>query len=43
MAVDFYRVLSFANKDTQKPEFVAIKPRHVVPTIFGKTFPPHWK
>jgi glutathione S-transferase len=26
-------VLSFANQDTRKPEFVAINPRHVVPTI----------
>jgi len=27
------KVLSFANKDTTKPEFVAINPRHTVPTI----------
>ena len=27
------RVLSFAQKDTQKPEFLAINPRHRVPTI----------
>lgn len=27
------RVLSFAAKDTQKPEFLAINPRHRVPTI----------
>jgi glutathione S-transferase len=26
-------VLSFASQDTRKPEFVAINPRHVVPTI----------
>ena len=32
------RVLSFANKDTQKPEFVAINPRHVVPTIVDDGF-----
>ena len=31
-------VLSFANKDTQKPEFVAINPRHVVPTIVDDGF-----
>ena len=27
------KVLSFANKDTTKPEFVALNPRHQVPTI----------
>jgi glutathione S-transferase len=27
------KVLSFAEKDTTKPEFVAINPRHTVPTI----------
>ena len=27
------RVQSFADKDTRKPEFVALNPRHVVPTI----------
>ena len=27
------RVLSFAQKDTQKPEFLAVNPRHRVPTI----------
>jgi glutathione S-transferase len=27
------KVLSFADKDTSKPEFVAINPRHTVPTI----------
>jgi glutathione S-transferase len=27
------KVLSFANKDTRKPEFIAINPRHTVPTI----------
>ena len=27
------KVLSFADKDTRKPEFVAINPRHTVPTI----------
>ena len=32
------RVLSFQNKDTQKPEFVAINPRHVVPTIVDDGF-----
>jgi glutathione S-transferase len=32
------RVLSFQNNDTQKPEFVAINPRHVVPTIVDDGF-----
>jgi glutathione S-transferase len=32
------RVLSFQDKDTQKPEFVAINPRHVVPTIVDDGF-----
>jgi len=27
------KVLSFQNEDTRKPEFVAINPRHTVPTI----------
>lgn len=27
------KVLSFQNNDTQKPEFVALNPRHTVPTI----------
>ena len=27
------KVLSFADKDTTKPEFVAINPRHTVPTL----------
>lgn len=27
------KVLSFANNDTLKPEFIAINPRHTVPTI----------
>lgn len=31
-------VLSFANQDTRKPEFVAINPRHVVPTIVDEGF-----
>ena len=31
-------VLSFANKDTRKPEFVALNPRHVVPTIVDDGF-----
>ena len=32
------RVLSFANQDTRKPEFVALNPRHVVPTIVDEGF-----
>jgi glutathione S-transferase len=32
------KVLSFADKDTQKPEFVAINPRHQVPTIVDDDF-----
>jgi len=32
------RVLSFANQDTRKPEFVALNPRHVVPTIVDDGF-----
>lgn len=32
------RLLSFANQDTRKPEFVAINPRHVVPTIVDEGF-----
>src|SRR4051812_7572107 len=32
------RVLSFANQDTRKPEFVAINPRHQVPTIVDDGF-----
>lgn len=32
------KVLSFAGKDTTKPEFVAINPRHQVPTIVDDDF-----
>lgn len=32
------RLLSFANQDTRKPEFVAINPRHHVPTIVDDDF-----
>ncbi|HEX4943846.1 MAG TPA: glutathione S-transferase family protein [Usitatibacteraceae bacterium] len=32
------KVLSFAEKDTSKPEFVAINPRHQVPTIVDDGF-----
>jgi glutathione S-transferase len=32
------KVLSFANKETTKPEFVAINPRHQVPTIVDDDF-----
>ena len=32
------KVLSFANQDTRKPEFVALNPRHRVPTIVDGDF-----
>src|SRR5688572_21061647 len=32
------KVLSFQNQDTTKPEFVAINPRHQVPTIVDDGF-----
>ncbi len=32
------KVLSFSDKDTRKPEFVAINPRHQVPTIVDEGF-----
>jgi len=32
------KVLSFANNDTRKPEFVALNPRHRVPTIVDGGF-----
>jgi glutathione S-transferase len=32
------KVLSFQNQDTTKPEFVAINPRHQVPTIVDEGF-----
>jgi len=32
------KILSFQNNDTTKPEFVAINPRHLVPTIVDEGF-----
>jgi glutathione S-transferase len=32
------KILSFQNEDTKKPEFVAINPRHTVPTIVDDGF-----
>jgi glutathione S-transferase len=32
------KILSFANQDTRKPEFIAINPRHRVPTIVDEGF-----
>src|SRR5512141_342020 len=32
------KILSFQNEDTRKPEFIAINPRHQVPTIVDDGF-----
>ena len=32
------KLLSFQNEDTKKPEFVALNPRHTVPTIVDDGF-----